>query len=122
MILDEIAFPEAKRVKRAEIPWNHHLEGILLANVLKRKAHIKTDLNKELKWMAIFNDCSKNESFTELVPLLTTAALVKKFCRLRDMVSNKYSLEKEGSNLSALSEEIPPNDKLLINIITEQNA
>jgi hypothetical protein len=105
--------------RRDPIHWNEHLEAVLLANCLKHRIHLKTDRTIEEKWSGILFDLAQHASFKPLVNLLSASGLKKKYLRLKNFASKKYALEQEGSNLSALSENIPPNELLLINMITE---
>jgi hypothetical protein len=85
----------------------------------KRKAYIKSDISKELKWKLVRDDITEHESFKSTGVDLNVEQIKKKFTRLYTAVKVKYSIEGEGSNLSGLPEDAPLPESVLIKMIKE---
>jgi len=107
---------------RKEIPWSEKLEGSLVCNIVKHKAHLKTSgKTKDAKWKDVCSDLMVK--YPEIAPDLTVEGIKKKFTRMKTTINNKYAVHFEGANLSGLpdEEDTPESVKLLINIMKEED-
>jgi hypothetical protein len=110
-----------RKAKRITINWSEHLEAVLLAQILSRKAFMRTsDNNLETKWALVRDDCKAHQLFAAEIDKLTIESVRKKWNSLRNEVSGKYSLEKEGANLSGLPENASANLKQIYNMIVTE--
>ena len=109
-IQKEVAAQPPPPPKAKAIQWNEALCRKLYEAVRDEKAYFdevgkgkdKTK-TKEYKYKTIAEQLSQQPGFGPFAPL-SADTLKKKFNRELEKVSVKYSLEKEGSNLSGLSE------------------
>jgi hypothetical protein len=117
VLLDDIASPNARK---AEIQWSEQREYVLVSIIKHRNAFMKTKGAKmEDKKMIAFNDLRSHPSFADVRDVITVNAMMQKFMRLKTAVRSKYSLDREGANLSGLPEN-PPRVEALVYKMLEQ--
>ena len=110
-IIEEVANQPPPAPKGKQVLWTPALcsklyeavrdEKAFMDEVGKGKDKTKT---KEYKWKKITASLAEDPAFASFLPL-SADQLKKKFVREIDRVSQKYALEKEGSNLSGLTEK-----------------
>ena len=117
--------PQKQSRATKHIRWDQTLEGHLVYYASKFDAWKKTSVSMDEKWPSVCHTMWA----AKLFPLeftrddIKSASLRKQFDRLWEKVSARYSLEKEGSNLSALPDSwdsIPEYEKTLYNLIVQK--
>jgi len=108
--------------RKTTIPWTEELEMVLCSSIMSRKAHRTGDgLTLEAKWALVVVDVSKHAYFNVLPKESVTIECLKlKWRRMRKTVSDAFSLEDEGANLSGLEAEIGNRDKIVYDLIVDE--
>jgi hypothetical protein len=85
--------------------------------VLKKKGHLKTDMNQETKFNLVANDLVRMVDTPFFCsPLITGHNLKAKWNRIASEFQTKFALTKEGANLSDLA-EASKYEKLVISML-----
>lgn len=109
-IIEEVANKPPPAPKSKQVLWTPALCSKLYEAVRDEKAYLDEvgkgkdkSKTKEFKYKKIATSLGEDPAFNPYTPL-SADQLKKKYMRESDKVSVKYALEKEGSNLSGLTE------------------
>ena len=121
--LDEDVAPDQpklnppKKMKIGNFPWTETLNGKFAQAVLKRKGHLKTDMNQETKFNLVANDLVQMVDTPFFCsPLITGSNLKAKWNRIVSEFQTKFALTREGANLSGLA-EASEYEKLVLSML-----
>lgn len=104
--------------KAKSVQWTEHTEMVLVALIYKLKAYKKTDETAQSKYEKVTTQFFQHAMCVSFTPVKYTS-LQKKFERLLKSVSEKFSLETEGANLSGLPEDVPKVTRILYDMKVE---
>ena len=109
--------------KQIQIDWNRERIDLLVQQAYHYRAHVKEDkINLKTKWQYVRDSLASNRGFADAQDL-SSDSVSRKFDHFKAFIVQNLALEKEGANLSAIS-NVASDDtiKLIKKMIQEEKV